>query len=83
MNASNEILSSIFAADAALFAPPRFDAEMVSSAVTRYATSLGCDLSNTSAAVTWALKTPSELGTLAAVRAGRQRASQLFWRQRK
>ena len=51
----------------------------VTVAVRRYAQKIGCDSSNTQAAIQWALRAPGH--TLDAVRDGRRRADQLRARQ--
>jgi hypothetical protein len=60
--------------------PARPDAADVTVAVRRYAHSIGCDASNTQAAIAWALRSGGH--TLQAVRSGRHRADQLRDRQR-
>jgi hypothetical protein len=63
--------------------PPmaRPDADWVAKAVYLYCHRLGCDQSNTTAAVSWALRAGGD--TLSAIRAGRDRAAQLLERQRR
>lgn len=57
----------------------RSDATEVIKVVRRYAHTIGCDPSNTQAAIAWALRSPGH--TLQAVREGRRRADQLRRRQ--
>lgn len=57
----------------------RPDAQDVAIAVARHCRRIGCDQSNTTAAVSWALRAPGD--TLNAIRSGRQRAEQLLARQ--
>ena len=57
----------------------RSDAAEVTKAVRRHAQAIGCDSSNTRAAIAWALRSPGH--TLQAVREGRHRAEQLRGRQ--
>jgi hypothetical protein len=57
----------------------RPDAADVAAAVARHCRRIGCDQSNTTAAVSWALRAPGD--TLNAVREGRKRAEQLLARQ--
>lgn len=60
--------------------PARTDAAAdVTVAVRRYAHGIGCDASNTQAAIAWALRSSGH--TLQAVRDGRRRADQLRERQ--
>lgn len=51
----------------------------ITRGVQKHCQRIGCDQSNTIAAVAWALRTPGD--PLSAVRAGRQRAAQLLHRQ--
>lgn len=57
----------------------RADGDDVARAVALHCRRVGCDQSNTLAAVTWALRAPGT--TLEAIRAGRKRAEQLLARQ--
>ncbi|WP_414616608.1 hypothetical protein [Stenotrophomonas muris] len=57
----------------------RKDAADIAIAVRRYAQAIGCDASNTQAAIAWALR--SSAHTLQAIRDGRRRAEQLRARQ--
>lgn len=57
----------------------RADDVEVTKAVRRHAHAIGCDSSNTQAAIAWALRSPGH--TLQAVREGRRRAEQLRGRQ--
>lgn len=59
--------------------PERPDAHDIAKAVRSHCRVIGCNDSNTIAAVAWALKDPGH--TLAAVRAGNKRADQLRGRQ--
>lgn len=60
-------------------AEERKDAADIAVAVRRYAQTIGCDASNTQAAIAWALR--SSAHTLQAIRDGRRRAEQLRARQ--
>lgn len=59
----------------------RPDADWVAKAVYLHCHRIGCDESNTTAAVSWALRAGGD--TLTAIRAGRLRAAQLLERQRR
>jgi hypothetical protein len=59
----------------------RPDAECVGRVVWMYCHRIGCNESNTTAAVSWALRQGGD--TLSAIRAGRQRAMQLLERQQR
>ncbi|HDS1834353.1 TPA: hypothetical protein QEM98_000438 [Stenotrophomonas maltophilia] len=70
-----------FASPAAVRAmPTRADDAEVTKAVRRYAHAIGCDASNTQAAIAWSLRSPGH--TLQAIREGRRRAEQLRARQK-
>ncbi len=60
--------------------PTRADDAEVTKAVRRHAHAIGCDASNTQAAIAWALRSPGH--TLQAIREGRRRAEQLRHRQK-
>ena len=60
--------------------PTRADTAEVTKAVRRYAHAIGCDASNTQAAIAWSLRSPGH--TLQAIREGRRRAEQLRARQK-
>lgn len=59
--------------------PTRADAHDVAKSVAKHCRLIGCDESNTIAAVAWALKEPGD--TLKALRAGKRRAECLRYRQ--
>ncbi|KFN42320.1 hypothetical protein [Arenimonas oryziterrae] len=59
--------------------PSRSDATDISRAVDRHCRQIGCDESNTIAAIAWAMREPGH--TLLAIRAGKKRAEQLRRRQ--
>jgi len=75
-------LSALLASHTAMSAKPsRADAHDIAKAVAHHCRIVGCDESNTIAAVAWALKEPG--CTLAAIRAGNRRADQLRLRQQR
>lgn len=59
--------------------PSRHDAHDITKSVAKHCHLVGCDESNTIAAVAWALKEPGD--TLKAIRAGKKRADCLRLRQ--
>jgi len=75
-----QCLGGLFARPAVLTEKPtRSDANDIARAVYRHCQLIGCDESNTIAALAWALKDSGH--TLAAIRAGNKRADQLRHRQ--
>ena len=75
-------LTSLFTTPAALLTakPNRTDAHDIAKSVSKYCKQIECTESNTVAAVTWALQSPG-IDTLAAIRAGKQRARKLLAKQ--
>lgn len=75
-------LTSFFSPQAALITskPSREDAHDIAKSVSTYCKQIGCNDSNTIAAIAWAYNTPGS-DTLAAIRAGKCRARQLLARQ--
>ena len=74
-------LTSFFAPTPSQPRPIRTDEEMtdIARGVHAHCKRIGCDESNTLAAIAWALRTPGD--TFTAARAGKQRAAQLLRRQ--
>lgn len=66
-------------ADGVVIGSTRTDATEVTKVVRRYAQTIGCDASNTQAAIAWALRSSAQ--TLQAIRDGHRRAEQLRARQ--
>lgn len=66
-------------AEGVIVGSTRLDATEVTKVVRRYAQTIGCDASNTQAAIAWALR--SSAHTLQAIRDGHRRAEQLRARQ--
>ena len=76
-----QCISGLFDRPAVLTAKPtRPDATDIAKAVYRYSQVIGCNESNTIAAIASALKETSH--TLAAIRAGKRRADQLRYREK-
>ena len=75
-------LTSFFAPVPALISskPSRPDAHDIAKSVSNYCKQIGCNESNTVAALAWAFNTPGS-DTLAAIRAGKCRARSLLARQ--
>lgn len=74
------MLETLFLDQALQRQEKRADSHEVAKAVRRRAQQIGCDASNTQAAIAWALRSPGH--TLQAVRQGYVRAEQLRARQR-
>ena len=60
--------------------PSRTDAHDIALSVVKYCKQIGCNESNTTAAVAWAFKEPAG-NTIGAIRAGKARARALLARQ--